>query len=689
MFRKTLALLLALLLLTGTGLSASAMEAPLPSLAAKKDLARPTTYVLEERVDIEAFRAHLMEGIKNCEEKIDILSFEIPYTSQLWQAIGSFLFYEIPEAFHVSLLDGELKGMQIAHLIPHYTMTPARHAATMADCEQAAQELLQGIPADDSMGDLEKALLLHDRLAVWCEYDTSLSQEDIYSMVGALRDGLAVCQGYAMAYSYLLRQVGMKSRYCVSDLMSHGWNIVTVDGVDYHVDVTWDDPVSDITGRVNHDHFLLSSQGILASGHSAAGVVDYDTRPQDSRYENAFWERSHGEFQLLNGEIYYLDHQDGALMRYSDGAKLWDVTDTWKAAGGVWPESYARLSNDGQVLLYSLTDGVYSYDPQKGTGAPVAAVDLSIGEYFAVYGFTYRNEQLICDRYDSPNFTGTTKALYQTRIDVHHCRFDQQAAEEQYLAAEADCLQPASYFYSCSCGKIGEETFSHGEALGHLDGPWETDEQGHRMLCERCQESHQIGSHQYEDPKDPECLLCSRSRYERYFQWVYCQNGDGTVTLVDYRGNGTSIGIPHKINQLPVSALGEELLAHIPLLQQVILPLGLSQIGAGALPTENLSALGYGGDEEAWSALSFATEEERSALEALLECSAEVGSCAVGDANGDATVNFSDIQRIYRHQSSGEKMSAISCLWADVNGDGTVNFADIQRIYQHLSGALN
>ena len=37
----------------------------------------------------------------------------------------------------------------------------------------------------------------------------------------------------------------------------HTWNIVTVDGERYHVDVTWGDPVPDTPGEVNYRWFLL------------------------------------------------------------------------------------------------------------------------------------------------------------------------------------------------------------------------------------------------------------------------------------------------------------------------------------------------------------------------------------------------------------------------------------------------
>jgi transglutaminase/protease-like cytokinesis protein 3 len=41
--------------------------------------------------------------------------------------------------------------------------------------------------------------------------------------------------------------------------------MVRVDGMWYHLDVTWDDPVPDQKGVVQYDHFLVSDRFIAKS----------------------------------------------------------------------------------------------------------------------------------------------------------------------------------------------------------------------------------------------------------------------------------------------------------------------------------------------------------------------------------------------------------------------------------------
>ena len=55
----------------------------------------------------------------------------------------------------------------------------------------------------------------------------------------------------------------------------------------------------------------------------------------------------------------------------------------------------------------------------------------------------------------------------------HEHSFTVKAVNDEYLSAAADCTNKAKYFYSCSCGEKGTETFEYGEPLGHSMGGWQ------------------------------------------------------------------------------------------------------------------------------------------------------------------------------------------------------------------------
>lgn len=50
---------------------------------------------------------------------------------------------------------------------------------------------------------------------------------------------------------------------------------------------------------------------------------------------------------------------------------------------------------------------------------------------------------------------------------AHTHAYTQEVVDAAYCKAEADCTSPALYYYSCTCGACGTETFSEGEALPH------------------------------------------------------------------------------------------------------------------------------------------------------------------------------------------------------------------------------
>lgn len=69
-----------------------------------------------------------------------------------------------------------------------------------------------------------------------------------------LRDnGIGVCEGYAFATELLLRGCGIEVEVVVGEALTsefgwvgHAWNVVTIDGVRYNLDVTWDDPAPSV-----------------------------------------------------------------------------------------------------------------------------------------------------------------------------------------------------------------------------------------------------------------------------------------------------------------------------------------------------------------------------------------------------------------------------------------------------------
>ncbi|MBQ3088890.1 MAG: InlB B-repeat-containing protein [Clostridia bacterium] len=369
---------------------------------------------LEDIVDIDEFEEALFNGFYYCSPTVDISDFNIRETTANVEAITEFIFNEMPENFHISSFYYWRSAGRITAIEPEYEMSASTYQRKYREFIAARDELLSGIKNNYYLDDVQKALLIHDRLALVCEYDFN-GGEYRYDSYGAMVVGSAVCQGYTEAYDYLLEEVGIESYACSSDALNHIWNIVYINNRPYHVDVTWDDFAWDdgergAVGVVGHENFLRSSNGIYSAGHTA---YDYDTFPTSTTYDNYFWHRSESAFQLIDNEIYYVDNVSGSIKRYSDRATLYTLTATWKSPGGRTWQNQSRLASDGNYLYCSLNSAVYRCDVSETSYTQIYSPSLS--SYESIYGFEYTNGYLVCDINTAPPEHASMSSLYQLK----------------------------------------------------------------------------------------------------------------------------------------------------------------------------------------------------------------------------------------------------------------------------------
>ncbi len=270
---------------------------------------------------------------------------------------------------------------------------------------------------NSNLTDLEKALILHDRLAIHCEYDYENYQKyiadnnyqippDSLNMYGALVNKTAVCQGYAKSYQYMLGLLGIDSRLCVSEELNHMWNIVTIDGVEYHVDVTHDDPVYNIEGRVNHDNFLRSSQSISKNNDY---VTDFDMTLQDTRYDRYFWQNSNTAFQYVNGNIYYIDNKTSDLILWN-GKRRDCVLDIHNRQ-----DSTIRLNSYRNNLYYTFNNVLWGMDISEANPSAHAVYTPKFPLGYYMYGFNIVNGEFWLESYKNPN--GGTAYVIKERVE--------------------------------------------------------------------------------------------------------------------------------------------------------------------------------------------------------------------------------------------------------------------------------
>ena len=187
-----------------------------------------STYAVSSRSQLKSV---MYEALKNETVSINVSGYGLTVNDyDEIKAIHSEVINEHPELFYVKsyLSYSYYSSGAIVELSFFYDSYTSEQKNAYADAIKDATSKV-----DASMTDVEKALVLHDYLAQNCAYaykeylEGTLSQHSqVYSAYGALGEKRAVCQGYALAYSALLRSVGITSYLCSSSAMNHAWNVV-------------------------------------------------------------------------------------------------------------------------------------------------------------------------------------------------------------------------------------------------------------------------------------------------------------------------------------------------------------------------------------------------------------------------------------------------------------------------------
>lgn len=128
------------------------------------------------------------------------------------------------------------------------------------------------------MTDYEKVLAMNQWLAENVDYDygnflKNSIPNSSFEKRGVYEKGIAVCQGYALAFKEVMEHYGIDCKYIVSGSMNHGWNLVKIGKKWYHVDTTWDDAIiseykAPYTGNNAASTYLLISDKKMQKDHT-------------------------------------------------------------------------------------------------------------------------------------------------------------------------------------------------------------------------------------------------------------------------------------------------------------------------------------------------------------------------------------------------------------------------------------
>ncbi|MDR0852975.1 MAG: hypothetical protein LBN34_01230 [Clostridiales Family XIII bacterium] len=171
----------------------------------------------------------------------------------------------------------------------YYVVQNIRNKAEIPEGNGEAVRIAEALPAiiTEIFGEngevgptpYEQALATHDWLVSQLEYDDTIDEFSTQNgSFGALVGKRTMCVGYAEAFELILRcNTDIETQMVIGDSMNrdsngnysgnwvgHAWNVVKMDGGWYQVDATFDDPVGNTEGTVEHGYFGQSDEVMKA-----------------------------------------------------------------------------------------------------------------------------------------------------------------------------------------------------------------------------------------------------------------------------------------------------------------------------------------------------------------------------------------------------------------------------------------
>ncbi len=189
-------------------------------------------------------------------------------------------------------------GTNLTKLTNNYTFAYGETALQKASVETFAQNTVNSV-ITPSMTNYQKVKALHDFVVDYSSYDTTYDNAYPYQLVIT---HLGICQSYAGLLWMLLDKAGFESRIVFKGVGTdeygnensaqgsngvywepHAWNMVYLNGIWYHIDATWDDPIPSSGPPILRYNYFLKSSATMQADHSwdisayPVANLNYDT----------------------------------------------------------------------------------------------------------------------------------------------------------------------------------------------------------------------------------------------------------------------------------------------------------------------------------------------------------------------------------------------------------------------------
>lgn len=217
-------------------------------------------YYYDMSGEAQDFYLYLRKAVKDCRKKIKL---DIDFDIDEFGMVVELLIYHDPLTFNLDEISVLAETQTSVTFGLEYKYDKETYDKMVKEYDKATDRILSKLRS--GMSTYDKIKIIHDEIVNNAVYD--LKAADCDNVYGALVDNKAKCDGYARTFTYVCGKAGIRTVTVMGyDLTAdskengHMWNKVYCNNKWYNIDVTWDDPISDMKDNVQYDYFMVSDK---------------------------------------------------------------------------------------------------------------------------------------------------------------------------------------------------------------------------------------------------------------------------------------------------------------------------------------------------------------------------------------------------------------------------------------------
>ena len=309
----------------------------------------------------------IKEGVWNLQD-----SFAVPMLSQKELSDIYFMIrMDCPAIFYTVTFSYKYYGdSTMVEMFPKYLFSKDKIKEHRQAMESRVKKLARQAKDLDEKG---KELFIHDFIVNNVTYD-KLKKEYSHEIIGALGNGVAVCEGIAKAVKILCDELGI---WCIIALSEanpekgikyrHAWNVIQIGGKYYHLDATFDNTLSK-EDTIRYDYVNLSDKQIFRDHEPVIWKVPVCSDNDHFYYKEKklSWttmdEVRNRTKQAVKKRKILLFHWRGGYLTKEVLAELMEIFDTEANAKG--KTAYVSLNWSQAVLRVRFGEGIAKEQPE-------------------------------------------------------------------------------------------------------------------------------------------------------------------------------------------------------------------------------------------------------------------------------------------------------------------------------------